>query len=61
MILLDILLFKDSDPVFFGIRIWVAEKSRILWIRIRNTAPMDDLSLFPKTLVYDAPNYTEIT
>ena len=40
MILVDVLLFKDPDPVFFRIWIRVAEKSRILWIRIwiRNTA-----------------------
>ena len=34
MILVDVLLYKD--PVFFRIR--VLEKSRILWVRIRNTA-----------------------
>ena len=29
MILVDVLLFKDPDLVFFRIRIWEAEKSRI--------------------------------
>ena len=37
IILVDVLFFKD--PIFFfWIWIWVIEKSRILWILIRNTA-----------------------
>ena len=40
MILVDTLLFKDPDPE----KKQVTEKSRILWIRIRNTAFfLDDL------------------
>ena len=34
IILVDVLPFKDPDLVFFRIRIRVAEKYRILWIRI---------------------------